>query len=354
MALLNFLKSRFLLSLNKQQISKLDKTRVNKVLALKYDKIGDMVVATPFFREIKKSIPNCQLTVLCSKSNYPIIVNNPFIDEVHIYQNQWNRLFPVLLKLRKKKFDLCFEFEAGVVTKAILVTKIIKPLFVASVFKQHGRYGLRAEQIKIYDFYTENQISSHRSLNILDTLKFLDISSQNNKYELYIESSSMRKALNFLNKYSTYSKKVGINFEGITYGGSIDSIKIKEIISGISEEYSNAIFFILAPPWDKKKVNVLIESLGIQNLIPTYLNISDVIAFVDLLDLVISVDTSIVHISSALNTPLVAIYANDLVNYGQWSPNSENFETVFSKNKRSFNNFSTKEVINSSIKLLDL
>ena len=73
------------------------------VLILKYDRIGDMVVTTPIFRELKIAYPDISLSVLASKVNKDVIKNNPYID--NIYTNYKNNVFkdlPILLKLRKK------------------------------------------------------------------------------------------------------------------------------------------------------------------------------------------------------------------------------------------------------------
>ena len=44
-----------------------------KVLIMKYDRIGDMIVATPLFRELKNAYPNINISVLASKTNKDVI-----------------------------------------------------------------------------------------------------------------------------------------------------------------------------------------------------------------------------------------------------------------------------------------
>jgi hypothetical protein len=44
-----------------------DIKKSQSVLILKYDRIGDMVVATPIFRELKKAYPNISISFLESK-----------------------------------------------------------------------------------------------------------------------------------------------------------------------------------------------------------------------------------------------------------------------------------------------
>ena len=335
----------------KKQINSIDPSTVKKILVLKYDRIGDMVIATPVFREIKKRIPNVELVVLASNINRPIIENNPYIDDIFIYSNNWIKLFPKLIRLRKKKFDVCFEFEAGVVPRSILITKIIKPKYTAAVFKQHGKYGLPQEQLNVYDYYSNYDVDSHRSKNLLDVLNFIKINSNDNTYDLHVSEQSFLKIDKFVRNFDSKIIKIGLNLEGSKYNGKIPATKLKTIITNVSKNHKVS-FFILAAPWERTTIDSLIEQLGFKNLYPTYFNISDIQAFLYQLNIVISVDTSIVHIASALNIPIVGIYADDKQNFSQWSPNNSRSKVVFSNSYESALDFDPLEVADKTKELI--
>ena len=140
------------------------------VLILKYDRIGDMVVTTPIFRELKKEYPGISISVLASKENRDVIKYNPYIDE--IYTNYKNNIFndlPTLLKLRQKNFDVCIELEHSVIPHAIFRLKIISPKKIISIHKD-GRYGVNGSELKLYDFFTKKDKTSHFSKIWLDNL----------------------------------------------------------------------------------------------------------------------------------------------------------------------------------------
>ena len=84
MSLIRFIKAKFLMSMVKDQLDFIDFNNIKSVLFLKYDKIGDMVVCTPAFRELKKACPHMQISVLASKINQDILSNNPYIDKIYI------------------------------------------------------------------------------------------------------------------------------------------------------------------------------------------------------------------------------------------------------------------------------
>ena len=119
-----FIKAYLLRLFTKKNQSTFRVTDSKKVLILKYDRIGDMIVTTPIFRELKKSYPDISISVLASNLNKDVIKYNPYVEK--IYTNYKNNLlfdFGKLLILRWKRFDVCIELEHSVIPHAIFRLK---------------------------------------------------------------------------------------------------------------------------------------------------------------------------------------------------------------------------------------
>ena len=128
MSISKTLKAFFLKSLTKKTLNDFDIQKSSNVLMLRYDRIGDMIITTPVFREFKSSFPDAEINVLASRSNSIILKNNPHVDNIFINdKNNFLTDLPVLLKLRKKQIDVCFEFDHSVVRHAIIRLIIINP-----------------------------------------------------------------------------------------------------------------------------------------------------------------------------------------------------------------------------------
>ncbi|HIE81816.1 MAG TPA: lipopolysaccharide heptosyltransferase family protein [Candidatus Poseidoniales archaeon] len=355
MSLIKSLKASFLLSLTQDQISNIDKDNVKKVLFLKYEKIGDMIVATPVFRELKKALPHVKIFVLASSVNRGLLNNNPYVDKVYTYKNNWMELFPILLQLRKYSFDVCFEFEAKVVTRAILMLKIIKPKFVASISKVHGRYGISADKLKIYDFYTRKNNKDHWRDICLDILSFLKIKSKSNKYDIFLSDKEKNKAKKFVSNINS-KIKIGINLEGSFKEKQIQPEELKKICKGIYDGYSDIQIVILTTPHKLEKTNKIISKMGFDFVIPSYVTgtILDVAALIEQLDLIITPDTSIVHIASAFDKPIVSIYENDKNSYRLWHPTSTLSSVVFAKDRYDSQlNYNVTDIIKYSLAIIE-
>ena len=84
----------------------------SKVVFFRYDRIGDMIITTPVFRELKIAAPQVKIIVLASKTNQEVLRNNPYVDEIITnFKNNLLGDFFSLLKLRLQKIDVCIEFD---------------------------------------------------------------------------------------------------------------------------------------------------------------------------------------------------------------------------------------------------
>jgi lipopolysaccharide heptosyltransferase II len=84
---------------------------IENILFIRVDRIGDMVLSTPAFEAIKIKWPKARLTLMASKANAPIVKNNPYVDEVIIYDRfaTLPEKIRILKGLRARHFDLAID-----------------------------------------------------------------------------------------------------------------------------------------------------------------------------------------------------------------------------------------------------
>ena len=215
-----------------------DIRKAKNILFLRYDRIGGMVITTPVFRELKLTYPEINITVLASKVNQGVLLNNPYVDQV--FTNHKHNFFsdlPTLLKLRRKQFDVCVEFEHSVIPHAILRLRMIKPRKILSVIKE-GRYGVNGDELKLYDYFTEKPKDAHFRDICLNTLRPFGVIPKSNGYDLYITDKQKEFANNYLKQY--YPKcLIGINLEGAVEGRRIQFVELEQICKGLYQANNN-------------------------------------------------------------------------------------------------------------------
>jgi ADP-heptose:LPS heptosyltransferase len=58
---------------------------MEKILVSRTDGIGDLLLTTPLFNELKMKFPKARISALVSSYASPLLVNNPFVDDIIIY-----------------------------------------------------------------------------------------------------------------------------------------------------------------------------------------------------------------------------------------------------------------------------
>lgn len=96
---------------------------VKKVLAVRLDNLGDVLVTTPALRAIKTSLPEAELTLLASSIGAQVARLNPDIDDVIVYDAPWmdpwhklpqnsQREQQMIAAIRERQFDGAIIFTS--------------------------------------------------------------------------------------------------------------------------------------------------------------------------------------------------------------------------------------------------
>ena len=350
---LNYLKIILLKALSRHKVRPLVLGRSSKFLILMNQKIGDMVVCSPILREIKSAYPDADLHVVASEVNKDLVLSNPYVDKVHIYKNQWQKLFPILLRLRKLKFDAAIELEYKVISRIIICLKIINPNCILSVHKGEGRYGMNPGDVKPYDFYTSPELKHQRDI-CLDILRLLKIKCKDKSYDVFYSEKNKIKALSFLSKFKYSKTTIGLNIEGSNVKKKISEEDLVKIILELHSIKDNICIILFHKPNDRDRVSKLIPNEASSYVFPSYptQSLLDLAALIDNLDIIISPDTSIVHMACAFKKPLVALYNQNIKLFEIWHPISDCNYVVFSDSKESLESISVEDIVSKTSKLI--
>ena len=355
MSLNLILKSYFLKLISNHKIRPLNLNQSPKFLILMNQNIGDMIVCSPILREIKKAYPDSNLQVLASQSNKEIAFASPYIDGVHIYKNRWNRLLPLLIDLRSYNFDFAIELEAKIITRVILMLKVIRPKCILSVSKVEGRYGVGPQDVLPYDYYTNIKIKHQRD-TCLDILRILSIKVKNKGYDIFYSDEHSKKALSFFSRFDSKKIIIGLNVTGSSDEKRISNSDVDKIILGVHSISNNILIILLHKPEDCKWINGLISKKMSSFVFPSYSteSVLDLAALVNLVDLVITPDTSIVHMACAFDKPLLAIYRNNSRAFESWHPKSKFNNVIFSDDIEHLKSLNVNMIVKKISELISL
>jgi heptosyltransferase-2 len=87
----------------------------NRVLVIRTDKVGDLLLTMPAIRAVRRAFPSAHLTVLASPYNAPVLRGWHVPDRVEFYDPAWpfRRRWRVAQHLRQEGFDLCLVLHSS-------------------------------------------------------------------------------------------------------------------------------------------------------------------------------------------------------------------------------------------------
>lgn len=290
-----------------------------KILIVQIGRIGDMILTTPMFRAIHQKFPDSEIHILASRKNFEITDGHSQIAKTLIFDKQPLQILPLLWQIRREKYDLWIDPKDHFSRESSLLAKL-------SGAKK--KIGFNDEKNNVFDvqipFGNKNENLHIAEIN-LRSLSVLGISGQQNLLpELTLKPDSVKFADDFLAEIGTKSK-ICVNISAGQTTRFWQKEQWKELISVLSQKKSGII--LTFSPSDREIAEEIASVSSAVRLFPSR-SISDVIALLKNVDLVISPDTSIVHIASAWNKPIVALFPNIGWNFSKFAPLSERQKVI--------------------------
>lgn len=215
-------------------------------------RIGDMVCETPLIRELHNFFPEAEIDVYLDKIVTPLFKNCPYLNVIEtkrgsrfVHRVKILRIlsswYDALLK--RKKYDLYFDFTSGLRFYSIFALKIMKPRYSVGVFREE-KHGIKKDELTIFDKYIETKKSNHMRDISLAGIEVLGKKVENRKYELFLGETE--------EKYKDYFPKENINIIFNYTGGNIKknlSIEeVKESCKKLIEINEKIIIYVMVLP----------------------------------------------------------------------------------------------------------
>jgi ADP-heptose:LPS heptosyltransferase len=311
--------------------------KINSILVLRDDnKIGDMIISTILFREIKKQYPHIKIYVLCGNANKIVLENNPYVDEVLISHNKFLKDVAVYKKLRKQKIGLVIDFFLFRPRPLYLLKlRIINSQFLLGICKQ---------KYNIYDISLNiNYNVEHISKIYVEILHLLNIKNPKTNYDMFLDKKYEDYAKTVI-KQNNNEKYIFFNTHSASRHRTLSLEKTKEILEILYKLNFKIIF--------NSQYNINNKNI----IVPRKDNFLYVLALVKYSDIILTVDTAIVHAANAFDKKMVSLYldtSNREEKLSQvWAPNYKNAIQLLSK-KWDISSVETSEIEESINKLLN-
>ncbi len=259
-----------------------------------------MVLSTPIPREIKKAHPNSFVSVLVKKYTKDIYINNPYVDETILYdENEEGKIkFWLLVKtLCRFKFNHAFMLLPN--------ERLNWILFFSGINVRIG-VGHKLFQILSFSKFVDRKKYiplRHEADYCLDMVRKIGIEPQSIEPEIHLSSEETIKSDEIKKKLAPNGELlIGIN---TTSGKSSPNLNTKEYLNLISMLVDDKNIKVLItdnePHESVKNINdVIYPNIG--------LSLREAIVNFNALDVLISASTGPMHICAALKIPTISMF----------------------------------------------
>lgn len=306
---------------DEKTVSLFQKKELKEVVVVRWDaKIGDSIVSSFFFREIKKIFPNVKVSVITTPEMQEMYKKDFLADNIYLSKKRPSYTELNELARKTKNADL-----------VVHLSKILKmkDLFFLSRFKNANVAGLD-DSVNLVDLKLgKSTEGEHFSYKYKKLINAYSDSSINEEYIV----PSRSDIYDYLSSQIKSDKKlIAINPYGSSAVRRLSNDSIRQILKSLVENLSEFQVVFICAPQDRANLRTIINEYPELCLDGEFGDsIYHAIELVRLADYVITVDTSIVHIASGLNKPLIGLYNPNMINYKEWSPKSNDISVLFSK-----------------------
>jgi heptosyltransferase-2 len=272
-----------------------------RILAARIDRIGDVVLSTPIPREIKKAHPDSFVSVLVRKYTKDIYLNNPYVDEIIIFEGEdeknSNSFWQLVKEIRKHKFTHAFMLLPN--------EKLNWILFFSGIPNRIG-VGHKLYQYLSFSQYVDRKKYiplRHEADYCLDMVRKIGIEPKSLEPEIFLSADEIVKRDVIKKKLAPNGEfLIGIN---TTSGKSSPNLTI--------EEYKKLIFQLT----EEKNIRVVVTDNNppeeIKNISNAFypnsgLPLRESIINFSALDALISASTGPMHICAALKVPTISMF----------------------------------------------
>ena len=287
----------------------------NNILIIKLSAIGDLLMASPSFAQIRKNNPGARITLLVGDWAKPVVENNSNLDEIIsideniFWKKNLFRLMALLLKLRSMKFDKVYVMHWS-------------NFFNFFAFLLGARERIGFDRFNTSRFLTRKVpfIEGEKGLHTID--KYLLLTCDNPEacprgMDIFLTTLEKDNASALLAKHSVLSGEV----IGLAPGGGVNpksSMPSRcwplnnfiELAKLITAEMPQAKILILGGKAETQLGSAIASALNSKNLINLCgcLSLRETAALMKSCKLLVANDSAPMHLASSVGTPVISIF----------------------------------------------
>jgi heptosyltransferase-3 len=290
-------------------------------IVYRLDGLGDVVMTTPLFRELKRSFPGSRCTVVVPEAYRPLFATNPCVDEIltmpvirtkHL-PRQGKRLLSALVfcwkHLRRKKFDVCisprWEVDEHLATFLCLMTDAA--LRVGYTEKTSApKRRLNRGFDGAFDLCLPPRPRRHEVLRSLAVVEALGGTVEDMRLDIRLSTRDRQHAAKILQDVPKPALLVALGIGAQSAGRCWPLERFADTIAGLEERFPVQPV-IICSPHEYALAGELARHLRIAPLVVSRPQLRHTCAVLERCDLLIGNDSGPAHLAAAMECKTIVI-----------------------------------------------
>ena len=306
---------------------------MTKILIVRRDNIGDLICTLPLIASIRDLHPKARIDLLVNSYSAAVVERNPDVDHVYIYTKAKHReagksVFGVYarriwltLKLRFIRYDWLILANVGCLPRPLRWAKQVGAKNVIG-FSASGCAGAK---ILTHPIPLPEKGSGHEVEYVMKLLAPLGAKDCIPPARVFPDPEKLSRASMLLQTVSSKRALIGINISARLVSQQWPAESFIRLIRLLQTDFRCALFWSpgsassAGHPGDDDKAAIIIAACQGLQLIPwPTQNLSDLIAGIACIDLLVTADGGALHIGAACSKPIVAMFGDS--DATQWYP----------------------------------
>ncbi|MCK6620783.1 MAG: glycosyltransferase family 9 protein [Calditrichaceae bacterium] len=297
-----------------------------RILILRYDVLGDMVLSLPVFREFRRAFADTRLDALCSPQNAILLRGSGYVDRIYLHYKNPLRTLKLVRELRRNRYD-------------VIVNLVTRPSFTFGLIARlagPGAVRLAGDQERFGYFYNRLiELPPKREIHMLQRLFLLnadllsaDISRVQAPWadypaEIKNQAKSLfERVLASLPVKSNPPRVAAINLSAGLPRREWPPEKYARFLRQAVEKFPGRIdgWAIFTNPRRPEAAEQLAGAVASERVtvIPPHSDFRVIMEFLRHVHVLITPDTSIAHAASAMGAPVLVLMIGE--NITVWNP----------------------------------
>jgi len=312
-----------------------------RILVLRQDRLGDVLISTPIVRALRKRFPHARIDALLSDNNMGARRSyEPFVDKFLHYKKSATQLFSLRSQMRANAYDVVVDMTDNASSTSSMLVTMSNSRFAIGIDKENrGVYthvvprvdrnamhivdrvirllwpfGIDASTV---DKHMAYDISENERADAMQTLEKLSVDVAKARATKTLDSAT--RATETHGSATPTRIRIGVNISGSTLSRRMEAETIIAFITAVCAKHPSIDFYIFTTS-DLVTVQRAVCASTDAYAVPVSPSFHAYAGALSCMHALVTPDTAAVHLAAAWQMPSVVLYHPEVPAVHPWYP----------------------------------